>query len=193
MTFQSTLLIRGATFAHSQRHPPQYISIHAPHTRSDPLSYCRQTYRADDFNPRSSYEERLRRRLKRSGLFQISIHAPHTRSDVFSGRAGGGATISIHAPHTRSDLKAMAAAAACRISIHAPHTRSDMPSMSPRSIAEFQSTLLIRGATIDALEEPSKVVISIHAPHTRSDATTVQNNKSATISIHAPHTRSDVI
>ena len=57
ISFQSTLLMRGATFSVVVFYRKHIILIHAPHARSD------------------------RRRLKRSGLFQISIHAPHARSD----------------------------------------------------------------------------------------------------------------
>jgi len=57
--------------------------------------------------------------------------------------------------------------------------------------AEFQSTPLIRGATIAGISWPSKGRISIHAPHTRSDRDTAESITSRKISIHAPHTRSD--
>ena len=55
--FQSTLLMRGATKPSFLAAPPSSISIHAPHARSDasisPLLSAKQ-----DFNPRSSCEER---------------------------------------------------------------------------------------------------------------------------------------
>ena len=56
-TFQSTLLMRGATAADKVRLGTAGISIHAPHARSD----SRQGgagERPQDFNPRSSCEER---------------------------------------------------------------------------------------------------------------------------------------
>ena len=122
--FQSTLLMRGAT--HTVLHPHQYgfISIHAPHARSDLTS---ATGKLDE---------------------HISIHAPHARSDVLDVCLRRDKAISIHAPHARSDVKAtkaftdwlfqstllMRGATAlllCRcteavISIHAPHARSDV-------------------------------------------------------------------
>ena len=57
-TFQSTLLMRGAT-ANSLRlaTDPLQISIHAPHARSDCLPSGPITL-ASNFNPRSSCEER---------------------------------------------------------------------------------------------------------------------------------------
>ena len=56
--FQSTLLIRGATRTGRSVPPNGRISIHAPHTRSDKVSNG-NGYTGKDFNPRSSYEERL--------------------------------------------------------------------------------------------------------------------------------------
>ena len=60
------------------------ISIHAPHTRSDPVA------------------------IRIAGIaFPISIHAPHTRSDPAEDRGRDAERrISIHAPHTRSDCRA---------------------------------------------------------------------------------------
>ena len=103
LRFQSTLLMRGATRRLcSSKAGEKQISIHAPHARSDfhlvPLVPAR-----DDFNPRSSCEERLPsasasvfRQVFQSTLlmrgathvlflsffsYKISIHAPHARSD----------------------------------------------------------------------------------------------------------------
>ena len=59
------------------------ISIHAPHTRSDPIRVA------------AGGEDAL-----------ISIHAPHTRSDTSQSRYTMRQQISIHAPHTRSDRPA---------------------------------------------------------------------------------------
>ena len=57
------------------------------------------------------------------------------------------------------------------ISIHAPHARSDLSlllHLCHTSI--FQSTLLMRGATLVPVAVPLSVrLISIHAPHARSD------------------------
>ena len=57
------------------------------------------------------------------------------------------------------------------ISIHAPHARSDLSERPPsRRRGKFQSTLLMRGATIADADSRTPVDISIHAPHARSDA-----------------------
>ena len=55
----------------------------------------------------------------------------------------------------------------------------------------FQSTLLMRGATVDASVQITVYLISIHAPHARSDVNLVGPADCRVISIHAPHARSD--
>ena len=58
--------------------------------------------------------------------------------------------------------------------------------------AEFQSTLLMRGATRPAGGEELSQGISIHAPHARSDTLYHLGGLFVMhISIHAPHARSD--
>ena len=63
--------------------------------------------------------------------------------------AGRRAEISIHAPHARSDQAAGLMVPPVAISIHAPHARSDKLTPLPlrRGVSSFQSTLLMRGAT----------------------------------------------
>ena len=177
--FQSTLLMRGATSwsprrqsrryfnprsSCEERQPmvaprgvERYISIHAPHARSDILNVTPLPGR------------------------YISIHAPHARSDICPGLLIRLAPISIHAPHARSDhcrphgdtrgnyfnprSSCEERLARCRqdaarqvISIHAPHARSDMRSrQSAVRQGGFQSTLLMRGATF----MPSLMVLYI--------------------------------
>ena len=149
--FQSTLLMRGATPL------PAFQVLSRPY-----------------FNPRSSCEERpvSVASLSRSRL--ISIHAPHARSDtsIKDGIVSGlqfqstllmrGATkrrpgsrftseISIHAPHARSDLHTGRDDGQAGISIHAPHARSDATIEHTINFCSiFQSTLLMRGATMTA-------------------------------------------
>ena len=101
----------------------------------------------------------------------ISIHAPHARSDQ---------------PHTHDEP------AARRISIHAPHARSDhCHAASRKASCQFQSTLLMRGATRECGRRGPKWIISIHAPHARSDRNEFAPCDLCEISIHAPHARSD--
>ena len=82
-TFQSTLLMRGATGLNSQNRGKQ--------CHFNPRSSCeerrasqRTTTSARYFNPRSSCEERPHRG-RRSCQNNISIHAPHARSDLSDG------------------------------------------------------------------------------------------------------------
>ena len=100
------------------------------------------------------------------------------------------------------------------ISIHAPHARCDMDVyIKILWLIKFQSTHLMRGATIKAWRRELIVIISIHAPHARCDwlSFALQNpayfnprtscevrlggreyiNVYDYISIHAPHARCD--
>ena len=108
-----------------------------PHKRYDnfnPRSSCEERRPLDrrackldkDFNPRSSCEERLVEAAMMRDASMISIHAPHARSD------------------------------ACQ------------PGKDYSQVG-FQSTLLMRGATADEEVKLVVPVISIHAPHARSD------------------------
>ena len=66
------------------------------------------------------------------------------------------------------------------------------PCLASQSPHRFQSTLLMRGATGgDGLTIEVKLDISIHAPHARSDAFRRRDERIPRISIHAPHARSD--
>ena len=79
-------------------------------------------------------------------------------------------TISIHAPHARSDVDLIRDVIKPTISIHAPHARSDrFQTLRDVSPFQFQSTLLMRGATCAVKLPVSLAGISIHAPHARSD------------------------
>ena len=148
MIFQSTLLMRGATWAVAERVDNGEISIHAPHARSDvshshlittitifqstllmrgaTIFYSRSLRSSPHFNPRSSCEERPGRDGDARQIGYISIHAPHARSDVAERIEREKRDISIHAPHARSDISH-------RDSLFCPML--------------FQSTLLMRGAT----------------------------------------------
>ena len=122
--FQSTLLMRGATWAICVSTAIAGISIHAPHARSDGVG------------------------MKVKSNYFISIHAPHARSDCWGNRIDMQRLISIHAPHARSDNR--------------------KPDIVDRHV-EFQSTLLMRGATCHSWQGYHRPQISIHAPHARSD------------------------
>ena len=190
--FQSTLLMRGATRGCAPSDClPWLISIHAPHARSD---LDRLGISSADLQFQSTLLMRGATFRKKGVcselLFQSTL--------LMRGATGRGrqvcrlVQISIHAPHARSDLRCKVDDLLCSISIHAPHARSDgRPAhcracrlhFNPRSSCEerlvrqadrarrdeFQSTLLMRGATGLQGNRADGYPISIHAPHARSD------------------------
>ena len=169
--FQSTLLMRGATGNLASGSDVTWISIHAPHARSDcRLSPC--PAEAGYFNPRSSCEERRPSCTRVEVQETISIHAPHARSDLFSSfqilrklihfnpRSSCEERQSLFAlspyplnfnPRSSCEERQVLSFPQCidfRISIHAPHARSDqIDEQVKQAITQFQSTLLMRGAT----------------------------------------------
>ena len=146
--FQSTLLMRGATDVTVRARPIEPISIHAPHARSD-LTADRMATLAGIISIHAPHARSDRRAAKRwpPSTFQSTLlmrGATHRRR--WPQRAG---RISIHAPHARSDISYPFYLAPPHISIHAPHARSDkMIESDAEKLKEFQSTLLMRGATI---------------------------------------------
>ena len=215
LIFQSTLLMRGATRAALKADKTRTISIHAPHARSDAVGElwrCAERISIHAPHARSDGDVSFI-----MAIDNISIHAPHARSDVKIIPGLLPHAISIHAPHARSDLCDV-----CRrwhvrdISIHAPHARSDVShpascglhhNFNPRSSCEerrtglmvfcsssleFQSTLLMRGATLVNRRQPG--------PRTLFQSTLLMRGATQVypqiqiqigISIHAPHARSD--
>ena len=170
------------------------------------------------FNPRSSCEERPAREKPSRRQGRISIHAPHARSDppCRIRCAMSSAKISIHAPHARSDYYTTYTAQKSRnfnprSSCEERQGKFCMVMHShdfnPRSSCEerralkgiivqfdlFQSTLLMRGATVEVEKLKSINSISIHAPHARSDDRCHKGCGCHAISIHAPHARSDTM
>ena len=100
--FQSTLPLRGATRNSRVMAAGSWISIHAPLTGSDYLSYVSRPASAH-FNPRSPYGER-RPLLWAPGPgipFQSTLPLRGATSHPPGGERGG--QISIHAPLTGSD------------------------------------------------------------------------------------------
>ena len=146
--FQSTLLIRGAT---DRRHRVRPGDTHFnPRSSYEERPVIPLTIRnRDNFNPRSSYEERQHLADLTPCPCRISIHAPHTRSD---GCTRPCRTCCLHFnPRSSYEERHPAnenANDTHSISIHAPHTRSDAQIDSVwKTSFQFQSTLLIRGAT----------------------------------------------
>ena len=123
------------------------ISIHAPRGGSDRI-FNRSDNRSHNFNPRSPWGERPKRRNAAIRKFAFQSTLPV-----------GGAT----SPGTCHKQKP-------RISIHAPRGGSDGRQSSPsKGSSGFQSTLPVGGATKDISRETLPSVISIHAPRGGSD------------------------
>ena len=102
-----------------------------------------------NFNPRSSCEERPKNAAGavRGMLFQSTLLMRGATQPSECTRTPG--DISIHAPHARSDTTDTNKRKCGDISIHAPHARSDDDvNAISADVVEFQSTLLMRGATL---------------------------------------------
>ena len=170
--FQSTLLMRGATPVLAADREVQFISIHAPHARSDNASKnMNQAIQIISIHAPHARSDIVADSQIRLPLL-ISIHAPHARSDQEGDhRRRCPADISIHAPHARSDVDRALDSSLVIISIHAPHARSDSTVAFAAFLrVAFQSTLLMRGATCGSGDGFWRhMEISIHAPHARSD------------------------
>ena len=167
--FQSTPLLRGATPTASCAALKQPVSIHAPLARGDynrmkailityvsihaPLARGDRKIRAGIrvmtcFNPRPSCEGRLFYRLPLWLLTLVSIHAPLARGDFDRGRR-----------------------------IEAWRSFNPRPSCEGRLFSSvcrnvqcrFQSTPLLRGATLEYFEREQLPGVSIHAPLARGD------------------------
>ncbi len=192
IAFQSTLLMRGATAFRRVIRPAMPISIHAPHARSDNGGGARVTraatfqstllmrgatlplllrLRASDFNPRSSCEER-RRAYTPSSLCAWYFN-PRSSCEE------------------RPDPPEPADGVLV-ISIHAPHARSDSVRSCSCSASEFQSTLLMRGATVATQMPPARpLYFNPRSSCEERRGRYVSHDAADAISIHAPHARSD--
>ena len=140
--------MRGATQKHGKIQITTKISIHAPRERSD-LWIRRFSGTVRDFNPRSSWEERL------TVLLTLTPHHLHFN------------------PRSSWEERHLTA---IKQALH----------------QQFQSTLLVRGATDWQTVFKISRAISIHAPRERSDTRTYcYFDQCVNISIHAPRERSD--
>ena len=164
--------MRGATGLNRRTATSIDISIHAPHARSD---------------------ARARALIRFFLVFQSTLLMRGATSH--SGRRRQRRTIiSIHALHARSDAKSSRE----RTYTHNFNPRSSceerrLHRLEPSGCFAFQSTLLMRGATLQPRTfEQAAYSISIHAPHARSDSCAAWGAQlRQCISIHAPHARSD--
>ncbi len=123
--FQSTLLMRGATGRSYSRFSFTVISIHAPHARSDTAGQTRSS-RLRNFNPRSSCEERPQLIMTLSRTFYFN-----PRSSCEERPA---------CPHPPGPSHGYFNPRSSCEERHSHKGHQD-------GLAEFQSTLLMRGAT----------------------------------------------
>ena len=171
LRFQSTLLMRGATRRLcSSKAGEKQISIHAPHARSDfhlvPLVPAR-----DDFNPRSSCEERPHSCRLPSSLSDFNPRS--SCEERLCHRHMMPARIQYFNPRSSCEERLALRQHTCFCIHFNPRSSCEERLKPPRMTLNnilFQSTLLMRGATICRELEQYKVWISIHAPHARSDA-----------------------
>ena len=129
--------------------PPQFQSTLL--MRGATQGRAGEARRKEHFNPRSSCEERHEADHDSVLRSHISIHAPHARSDppgAFHQMATEG--ISIHAPHARSDsIKRTWACLLLRFQSTLLMRGATLSYLLMSAVARFQSTLLMRGATQD--------------------------------------------
>ena len=172
------------------------ISIHAPHARSDlPPTTFQASCRFQSTLLMRGATPLVDARLANRG---ISIHAPHARSDLMTAKNMSllifqstllmrGATQ--RASRARYRVINFNPRSSCEERRPSPAPPTSSSHFNPRSSCEerhvplsssitanqFQSTLLMRGATSWQLERCRQGLISIHAPHARSDCVTFKH------------------
>ena len=147
VTFQSTLPVRGATQSDGTVVTTPVISIHAPRAGSDSSRQhvAHRGYRFQSTLPvrGATYSADLA-----DHVMLISIHAPRAGSDHSS------ETTTISPPNFNP---------------RSPCGERPMALMLSSTLALFQSTLPVRGATVGAARKVRRIRISIHAPRAGSD------------------------
>ena len=127
---------------------------------------------------------------------KISIHTPHTGSDKITYAYHKFETdFNPHSPcgerhYDNSNIKPQP-----MISIHTPHAGSDWRGIFPFwSRPLFQSTLPMRGATLDGVAwTMDRMKFQSTLPMRGATTTQDGSRKNAQISIHTPHAGSDVL
>ena len=133
------------------------ISIHAPHARSD-LRACRISAPYGNFNPRSSCEERHLAVIDPSYVDSISIHAPHARSDT--GPRADKRSAENFNPRSSCEERLFDDGDAWAIDDFNPRSSCEERQRVERMYAlckKFQSTLLMRGATMQGISDYHKL------------------------------------
>ena len=124
---------------------------------------------------------------------EISIHPPRAGRDIELNAVDQRLQISIHPPRAGRDRSVASNGAQKRISIHPPRAGRDRHTHYARPpLYLFQSTLPVRGGTIQRLRDDFDERISIHPPRAGRDFFGgVDNGDSFEISIHPPRAGRD--
>ena len=163
--------MRGATHHGRRQEGPADDFNPRSSCEERPKTPCTYRLSAGYFNPRSSCEERL-------ALNTLPASAKEFQSTLLMRGATSWARVSASSPanfNPRSSCEERPEIMISKyqnvvISIHAPHARSDvLVQVNPATFLLFQSTLLMRGATDTCQLCVLAGSISIHAPHARSD------------------------
>ena len=170
LLFQSTLPARGATAFQAFSCIHAWISIHAPRTGSDAMSWT--------WSAATPFQSTLPARGATSQLCCRGLWLPH-----FNPRS----------PHGERPAARRSGCMCRAISIHAPRTGSDpSPSRGTTISAAFQSTLPARGATpTPGLSDVAKGHFNPRSPHGERQSLSASPCRKSQISIHAPRTGSD--
>ena len=125
-------------------------------------------------------------------LHSISIHAPLTGSDKRS-HAENSRIIYFNprSPYGERPAATRLASVPIYFNPRSPYGERLFYQIISRSSQPFQSTLPLRGATLDTTVQYLMGFISIHAPLTGSDMEKLREYEARKISIHAPLTGSD--
>ena len=171
------------------------ISIHAPRAGSDRRSSARTSATCCYFNPRSPCGERPYALGKVHGIRQISIHAPRAGSDMARrGHSRPDCDFNPRSPCGERRHTGRLAGRNIRISIHAPRAGSDPGRTNLfQSLAGFQSTLPVRGATCRAANEFKTLEFQSTLPVRGATVALLAYCRRFAISIHAPRAGSDFL
>ena len=212
--FQSTLLMRGATASGRYVSDCTSISIHAPHARSDRW-YNKAVHADDDFNPRSSCEERpdYTAKPKKPVIFQSTLLmrgatrsgcGRSKRSSFQSTLLMRGAT---HAAEDSAQPSNFNPRSSCEerradvkdvsqlqqnISIHAPHARSDATSLTQAArLTDFNPRSSCEERLMQLMQQANANIFQSTLLMRGATHAYLPGRQARDISIHAPHARSD--
>ena len=148
-TFQSTLPARGATREDHHHRPQGCISIHAPRTGSDILTFVVHAQKSNiSIHAPRTGSDKMANVMTRISLFQSTLPARGATCSPGAGTSGGK-----------------------HFNPRSPHGERRSGKVKDYGAFQFQSTLPARGATLPVFFQLCVTAISIHAPRTGSDVT----------------------